>query len=109
MDRIRGAFAALRRTRSPAMMYYKPLIFAVSLVWGGGMFGYAMNVQEEQRALEQLSLQPSPDAVNVIPPPRVPRISEPAPVVVEPAALEIEPVVIEAVRHRAKPRVPKAV
>jgi len=82
-------------------MYYKPLITALSLVWGGGLVGYAMNVQEDQRALiEQTSLQASPEAVRVVPPPRVATISEPAPIVIEPAVLEIPAVVIRATRHK---------
>jgi hypothetical protein len=86
-------------------MYHKPLIFALSLVWGGGLFGYALNVQDEQRALEQASLEPSPEAVRVMPPPPTAKVSEPAPVVVEPAALDIPPVVIRA-PLRVKPRAP---
>lgn len=84
----------------------KPLLFAASLVSGGGLFAYTLTVQHGERERLEPSLEPSPTAVHVVP--QAARISEPEPVVVEPAVLQIEPVTIYAPLHRtAKPAAEK--
>jgi hypothetical protein len=86
----------------------KPLIFAASLLSGTGLFAYAVKVQHHTGVPDVASLQPSPDAVRVVPPARTATISEPEPVVVEPATVDIEPVVIRApAKYHAPPAAPE--
>ncbi|HEY3500772.1 MAG TPA: hypothetical protein VGK73_39040 [Polyangiaceae bacterium] len=74
----------------------KPLLFVGTLLSGGGLFAYTLTMQ---RARLEPSLEPSPEVVQVVPPPA--RISEPEPAVVEPAVVDIEPVTIYAPLRRA--------
>jgi hypothetical protein len=81
-----------------------PWIFGGSVLAGGGLVAFALNTPFDASRLP--SLEPSPQAVNVVPP-------TPPPVVVEPASsvLEMPEVVLEghaARRLKAPPAAPAA-